>query len=318
MKIPWFKIAWKIANYASNAFFDRNPIYKEFDGYQYISSGAIDFNNKTKDIGPRAYHVVTVPDKHREIDAFAQTSILGWLGKVVILIEDPSFNTKASKSVTHNQHLYYSVKSTDKTGDWRVSYVEEGKTKWDCWLFLWDTDIYSSAKVSPTLINGDMIDASTGKSKTISVISENGNMYIVPSSKHVREKIILPKTLNLEMLMNEFYDDNLEREVYDLKNYKTGDTIIFSDKIESISYDPIDNSTRFVFSNKSDDTNIEWAFLGDLTSKFEKGNSLELQFKVIPKVNLNGILLESLDFVEDGLNSVNHQTYPDINKYIVK
>ena len=83
-------------------------------------------------------------------------------------------------------------------------------------------------------------------------------------------------------------------------------------------YDPMDNSTRFVFSNKSDDTNIEWAFLGDLTSKFEKGNSLELQFKVIPKLNFDGILLELLDFVEDGLNSVNRQTYPDINKYIVK
>lgn len=33
------------------------------------------------------------------------------------------------------------------------------------------------------------------------------------------------------MLTNEFYDGSLERQIYDMKNYEVGDTIIFKDRI---------------------------------------------------------------------------------------
>lgn len=46
------------------------------------------------------------------------------------------------------------------------------------------------------------------------------------------------------MLTNGFYDDILEREIYDLKNYEVGDAIIFNNRIETINYISVGNSTR--------------------------------------------------------------------------
>jgi hypothetical protein len=100
IQVPWFKIAWKVISYAGNEWFDRDPVYKEFDNYQYVSSGDIDFNEG--EIGGRASHKVEIPDKHRRIDAFVQANWIHFLSKLVILIDDSNGDDVLSKTVSHD------------------------------------------------------------------------------------------------------------------------------------------------------------------------------------------------------------------------
>jgi hypothetical protein len=47
--------------------------------------------------------------------------------------DDSNGNDIASKSVTHNQHLYYRTIDDSPTSEWKVFYLEEGKNSWDLW-----------------------------------------------------------------------------------------------------------------------------------------------------------------------------------------
>jgi len=323
LKVPWFKVAWKIIHYTGNQWFDRNPVYKEFDSYQYISSGDIGFNNGT--YGARASHKVEISDNHRKIDAFAQTNWTNWLDKIVISIDDSNGNDIVSKSVTHNQHLYYRTIDDSPTGEWKVSYLEEDKNSWDLWLFLWDTDVYSKSysniKASQ---NVEMMDLKNNKKIMAKIYITKNNIYMEPSVNHKNfnllknNELINNKPLNIKMLTEQIYDKSLNRFVYCFKDFNIGDKILFSNNIEQIYFDSNENATFFILRSVDNNESVKWGFTGDLTKNYRIGDKLELEFEVIEKYSDESITFETLDYIEDGLEKINNQSYPDINDYLLQ
>ncbi|MEA3423454.1 MAG: hypothetical protein U9Q80_06655 [Bacillota bacterium] len=305
-------------NLLGNYWFDRNPVYKAFENYQYVSSGDIDFNNGT--IGPNAYHKVEIADHHRKIDAFAQRPFPDFFNKIVITIMDSYGNQKAAKSVTHDQHLYYTTSSSDSIGDWKVMYTEEGGTKWDCWLFLWNSDVYTSAlsnAVGPKSVS--IYDLNTYEISDMLVYITEDDTYVIPSTFHENKESTSrdnSQPLDIEGLMNETYDQTILKNVYNLKNFSIGDTVLFSDDIENIYYDVKSDATYFILHNNQSDEDIMWPFSGNLTSRYKVGDRLNLKYKVVEKYSDDNIVFETLDYVEESISKIYNGEFADISNYI--
>ncbi|MEA1975053.1 MAG: hypothetical protein U9N10_05790 [Bacillota bacterium] len=321
IKVPWFKIVWEVISYAGNEWFDRDPIYKEFDNYQYVSSGTIDFNKV--EIGGRASHKVEITDNHRKIDAFAQANWIHFLSKLVISIDDSNGDDVLSRTVSSDRHVYYETEYNSPTGEWKVSYSDEDKTAWDLWLFLWDTDVYSK---SYSNIKGPqnvtMIDLKNNKKVMAKTYITKDNIYMEPSINHknlnlLKNNELINKPLDIDMLSEQIYDKETNRFVYSFKDFNIGDKILFSNNIEKIYFDSNENATFFILKSDNNQS-VKWAFIGDLTKNYKIGDKLQLEFEVIEKYSDKNITFETLDFIEDGLGKIKNQLYPDINGYLLQ
>ena len=57
----------------------------------------------------------------------------------------------------------------------------------------------------------------------------------------------------MKELQTQFYDEELKRNVRDLKDYRIGDSIHFKDEVASIEYDPNSNHTLIGFKDQDND-----------------------------------------------------------------
>ena len=100
-----------------------------------------------------------------------------------------------------------------------------------------------------------------------------------------------------------------------LRDYNTGDDIIFEDTIDKIQFNPNENNTSLFFL--LDNEYIEWKFNGNITNKYKKEDRINLHFKVITVKQYKGITFESIDFFKDSSNGINKQgPYPCISDYL--
>ena len=100
-----------------------------------------------------------------------------------------------------------------------------------------------------------------------------------------------------------------------LRDYNTGDDIIFEDIIDKIQFNPNENNTSLFFL--LDNEYIEWKFNGNITNKYKKEDRINLHFKVITVKQCKEITFESIDFFKDSSNGINKQgPYPCISDYL--
>lgn len=104
--------------------------------------------------------------------------------------------------------------------------------------------------------------------------------------------------LTLQELINEKTDIISNEEVDVIRHYNTGDVVAFGDIIKSVIYDSERNVTVFKFASTPDELRA-LEFYGDLTNDYSVGDYMQLKFHVVEIGNVNGIVLESFDYIED-------------------
>lgn len=112
-------------------------------------------------------------------------------------------------------------------------------------------------------------------------------------------------------LQLQFYDETLQRNVRDLRDFNIGDSISFEDSISSIKYDNDKNYTLLGFKDIDGDI-VNWVFKGDLTSSYKIGDSLRLKLHVVEETNG----FENIDLIKNFQDS--GETAEEIDKYLVK
>lgn len=216
---------------------------------------------------------------------------------------------KINKSVTTGQSASYKSTSADSKGTWRIRFVENDHKKWNCWIVMYDYSGYSlAAKEVYT-------DNSNQSIVTPTFYKANDKTYIIPSKGHKQTVAVLKnKKLTMKDLATQTFDITTKTFVQSFENYNNGDSIIFEDRIKKIKYNKDGNFTEFTFEGQ-DGEDVNWAFDKDLTQKYKLGQILNLKFKVVTDYTDNNINVETLDYVQDGINAQTNGKYVDINNY---
>lgn len=119
--------------------------------------------------------------------------------------------------------------------------------------------------------------------------------------------------MNISELSYQFYDEEYDTYVNDLKDYTVGDVVYFKDRIKNMIYNESENSTTFEFDDNG--YTIEWKFNGNLMNDYHVNDFLELKFNVVQDYSSNGYIFENIDYIHDGWNLNN--SYPNIDDYLV-
>lgn len=307
ISFPWTKIAWKVASYLNSYFYDVSGTTQTGSNWANISTGTLSFNNSSSNIGASVNHDIYVGSPQLDIDIFAETNFLNWLDKISIILTDSKGNDKINRSVDHEQHSYYKTTSYDNYGTWRVRFVENDSSKWNCWIAVTDQSIYGSSYAIST--------NEQGISQPANIVKTNNKIYFLPDTNHKsNQKKLYSHKLSMKDLNNEFFDDVNKRYVKSSKNFSIGDTVLFEDTIKSIKYDSTTNATYFVFEGQ-DGFDITWAFANDLTNIYKAGHKLSLKFKLVQETRANGFTFENINYIVDSKESQPAGKFVNIKDY---
>lgn len=105
-------------------------------------------------------------------------------------------------------------------------------------------------------------------------------VYFIPSVEHMKDGSQYKNLdfIDVNMLLEQFYDKSIQNYVTSLKDYNIGDTVIFKDVVEKIEYNQTQNCTYISFDSKNG--LVSWPFSDNLTERFKKGDILSLRFNV--------------------------------------
>ena len=309
-KAAFKSVKWLLVK-VDNSLFNRNPTVIDNGGnWVASSSGSVSFGNNSNDV-TKVKFTTKVNSTDNMLDVFAQTSILGWLGKISIFIEDSSGREIVGGHVTHNQHL-----DTSKDlplGTYTTYYVENNSKKWDCWIYQYDFSDFAKSTVS-SIYNGTtdidrVYNPATNKSYVVPIDNKN-----TKSIKSFKEST---RDLTAQELFDEFQDDKLNLSVNRLKNYDVGDDIYVKDVIVDLKYDKNTDVTEMHFGNTQDGAFI-WPFAGDLTESLKVGDIAKFKFKVAEEFATNDIIFETLDYFLESYDHMGTETTVNIEDYLVR
>ena len=294
---------WQVAKYASSSWFNRKPSIKKGSNYVTSGTGDLKFN---EEIGASVKVNINLGKSKLEVDAFAQTDFLNWFDKIAVTLTAPNGGKDViNRSVTHNQHSYYN--SASPYGTYTLRFTDTDKCKWDCYYTLTDFSKAKSVSHYQNIYNEDGL-----RVKSVYNAS-NKKSYIIADGDASLRKSAPNKVLSADELNNQFYDEHKKIFVNALKDYDIGDKVMFSDVISEVEYNEKDNYTLFTF--KTEDSNIHWPFAGDLTSHYKKGDTLNLNLKVVEEYRYADNIFENLDYCMDGMRLQEKNAFPNIYDY---
>lgn len=274
-------LGFKVISYVSNTWlFHREA--NEYIGPNSIevNSGTIGFNDKDSGYGASIKHDVEIDRTSEQISTFAQTDPFNMIlnKKISVIITDSNNNDVVSKTVTHGQYVLH---NPSRTGTHTVRYVTQEKLKWDIYITLRNWQINPSAVNNLTVLGVD--------GKEIPALLINGKIYVYPSDSHQNsfekfKKSYNENFLSLADLQDQVYDNEIKRTVSNFRDFNIGDSIYFADAISSLRYDLNNNYTLFGFEDKEGYIS-EWIFEGDLTTKYNVGDTLKLKLNVVEDTN---------------------------------
>lgn len=299
---------WYIIKKGANTFYERKPTIEKGANYTTSSTGTIEFNQGN--YGASTKVAINLHKSRMVVDAFAKTNFLNWTDKISILLTTPDGKKDViNKSVEHTQLASYNSKSP--YGTYQLRFVKNTAKNWDCWYTVADFDISTKSAVRK---------AKSENGKTISYIvsnDEDKRVYTISSKTHNNSKPISRSVsedkLSISELSSQFYDEEYNTYVNDLKDYTVGDVVYFKDKIQNIFYNESENSTTFEFDDNG--YTIEWKFNGNLVNDYHVNDFLELKFNVVQDYSSDGYVFENIDYIRDGWNL--NESYPNINDYLV-
>lgn len=159
-------------------------------------------------------------------------------------------------------------------------------------------------------------DGANGIFKSVKPIDDDGLEKLGDYGDVIKanfiKKSVPKKTMNIYELTNEMKDDS-GNYVYSMRNFKVGNVINFKDVIHSVEYDSDQDMTTFTFESDYGDDYL-LTFANDLTGKYKKGKTLNLEFKVESLNNSEEYSVPNYyKALLDGEGKV-----PSIDKYLMK
>ena len=219
-----------------------------------------------------------------------------------------------SKAVDLGQHYYLDIRlGTMLRGDWRVHYAATDSFSCTCYYRHSSANPPTSTSTYTLGYNTELTD-SNGISYYIN--NETGKVsYYQTNSDNVEitSNIFNNRTkLSMSELTEQYKvgDD----WVNNLRNYNPGDEVVFCDTIAEIYYDQDGDFTAFEFKDDTFGENGAFAFRGDLTSEYQVGDELTLNFLVVAYDCVGDIVFEELNYQQEYYDN---KVIPDINNYIL-
>lgn len=144
-------------------------------------------------------------------------------------------------------------------------------------------------------------------------VEVDGKRYLVPSDMHTppvkgggKEDIY-----SFSDMLYEFYDKGWGEQVKVARNFEMWETIKVSGELQSIEYDGTSNQTMFTFAPQQSQSHF-MIFDGDLTNKFQPGDTLLFEFQFVPLID------ETYEFVHlDYDAALLSGEELDINEYLI-
>ncbi|GAF63268.1 putative epimerase [Bacillus sp. TS-2] len=304
----WLKALWYFTNKAGNYIFTRSPKAGAGVNADYVSSGDFSFNNGNN--GAHGRHTAYLGKSKHELVAFAQTHPVNWPGKISIIVTNPRNSDVVSKTVSHNGQVYY---KGGVLGNYTVRYVQNKKQKWDLWLYVYH---YENRVCTGCTPSSNVVTLANHEGKEFNAQQTNNGIYITPSKSHKSHKSstsLSKSTYSYLDLVRETFDQELNESVHQFKSLSLGDTINFKDLIASIEYDKNEDETYIGFKSDDEGNIIEWAFSNDLTKKYNVGDTLDLQFKIVQLAD-DTKTFETLNYIKYGIDSKGKA--PKIDNYL--
>ena len=293
------KVIWKVAQYASQQYWNRAPTLTYGENWVLSGTGSIELNNGSN--GATIKASVNIGASNLFLETWAQTDWAHmFTDAIVITLLNPNNDIVYSKNCDHNQRMTYSSKAP--YGIYTVLFTDSDKRKWDCYFQL--TDFSAARSISAAYDEYGNRVGNVYRAK-------NGKNYLFASAKHSNS--LRPKSIiTFSELEEQCFDEELGTYVHDLKDFQIGDDVIIQDVIQGIEYDEWKDHTVFTFAYG--DSDISWMFRGDLRSQYSEGQKVKFKLKVISELEENNDfeVLEIIKEVEEtGIA-------PSIERYILE
>lgn len=292
--------AWQLAKAGSNELMNVSGKTEYSDGWVRKSTGGIKFNSGEN--GASIQLKVNLGKSNLHLDAFPNIDPLHWNEQLSFILTSPDNKDVVSKTLTHNQHALFDSESP--YGEYTARFIDESSLVWNCYLTLTDWDVESRSSLNATYT----IDPDTEQ------------VYFIPSAEHLApadsSETFSSKTLDTNMLLEQFFDNQIDNYVTSLKDYNIGDKVYFSDTIKNVEYDSEEDCTYISFDSSTGV--VSWPFDGDLTARFKTNDTLSLTFSVVEDFSDENIVFENLDYFVDGYTALQQDSYLSIDNYLTQ
>lgn len=289
--VNWWQVGWIVANNVIDRVVNLDGQSSNDQYSTYMVSPSIVFNNGTN--GGEFYMRPQVSSRVTSFEMHAhRANPVDFGANIVLALSTTSGKRVINKTVGTNQYVSYTRSSSDGTGTWDARFTEDDSGKnWQCYY----RQYYGNGRSLPTIID-------VPNTNLIDYLANDGTTFRYNANPDQPRTTKAP-TLDIKQLNNQFYDEKSGISVDYLRDYNTGDDIIFEDIIDKTQFNPNENNTSLFFL--LDNEYIEWKFNGNITNKYKKEDRINLHFKVITVKQYKGITFESIDFFKDSSNGIN-------------
>lgn len=275
--------------------------------YILLVSPGISYN--TGDYASEFYFSPNVQGGVSYIDMHGHRAIpVDVFSKMALILSNSRGTTVKTITANSNQYLIYDLKKSDPVGTWKAQFISTDKWKWQNYYFM---SLGTRSRAATQGAIGSTLHYGQGDDNRVYYSSEN--------SATVQRRSGEEGVLSVSQLNSQFLDIDGE-SVDDLKDYSIGDIVRIRDVARKVTYDPDLDRTGFSFDIQtvaSDESEVQWWFDGDLTSRFAPGDTLMFNFEVVAVGQSTGRSFESLDFFETVFSSDDGAS-PSIDNYLVK
>ncbi len=306
----WMRYGWKVVLNALGKFIE-SRISLSGDTYQgsnYVQlvSPDIEFLDDTNGVTKSFRFKPEVDESIYKIRMYGHRVIaVDIFSKLGIALFEDSTNVPVHEDVvTTHEFSTYEPTGSENFGSWVAEYTSTDNVEWQLfYVHFWDGAQDSSDKTAVQL--QDSPGVYFGPNNRVFYYTENAAEGHLPASFSTQ------RFLNMTALNNQFLDEN-GRSVDNLRDYSIGDTVLFSDEIQSMTYDSENDITAFFF--QVGEEMIPWKFAGDYRNIFSPGDMLTLHFNVVKIGEFENHLFESLDYFEAVYAS--QETPPSLAEYL--
>ncbi len=260
--------------------------------------GSVRFNNKTDNTGSCSGYktriATTWSQSRTRTNVFmsgTKRSFTTGSNYLALQVQRPSGVTDNLERIqSGSSRLYEAYGNTKNLGTYDFRFIYTDSQTWDL-MVTFNDRFFPDTPVDTQSILMD------GENKNIPQ-----RLYRLPSTEAGRNVELLSldqrKSLTLQDLINERTDPATNSDVDIVRHFEVGSTVNFEDRIKSLKYIPERNVTEFKFESTSDEMH-GLQFYGDLTRDYSVGSYMQLKFHVVEIGNVDGVVMESFDYLED-------------------
>ena len=297
--INWWEVGWVLLTDYAERLINLDGSSQYTSTWAYLVSPSIEYN--TGDTHNEFYFRPQVTNSVGTIRMHGHRVIfVDIFADINLILSDASGDTVSSAVTETNQYMFYTKTSSDAAGKWKAQYVSSQTYKWQ----LYYAHYYNANN-----------RAGLPEVEDNFYFGDNNRVYQFSTANNPQKRSVAPAVVDMTMLNNQFVNPADGNNVDYLKDFDAGDVINFSDTIIDIDYNSAENATTFYFTEDTHDELIGWKFMGDLTTDYSIGDTLDLTFEVMNIETYKDITFESLDYFEEVFAREDGTPYPNIDNY---